>query len=280
MTYQALLQQTETLLAQGGVREYKEDAWLLYAHAFKVERAQFFLHADEDMKEDCEKEKALLKEYIKSRLQHQPVQYILGYQEFMGYRFVVNDAVLIPRFDTEILVEEALKYTKGRRVLDVCTGSGCIAIVLALLGKAKKVDALDISADALHVARENARIHGCDIHFYESDMFEKVKDCYDCIVSNPPYIPSKEIAGLDREVAQNEPLQALDGGEDGLYFYRKLAHEAGKHLTTGGNLLLEIGWNQGQDVTALLQGEGYTDIQVGKDYAGLDRIICACYHGV
>lgn len=280
MTYRALLQQTEALLAQGGVREYKEDAWLLYAYAFKVERAEFFLHADEDMGDGCEKEKAMLSEYIRCRLQHQPVQYILGYQEFMGYRFVVNDAVLIPRFDTEILVEEALKYTKGRRVLDVCTGSGCIAIVLALLGNPGKVDALDISADALHVARENARIHGCDIHFYESNMFEKVTACYDCIVSNPPYIPSKEIAGLDREVAQNEPLQALDGGEDGLFFYRQLAHEAGKHLSTGGNLLLEIGWNQGQDVTALLQKEGYTDIQVGKDYAGLDRIICACYHGV
>ena len=220
MTYQELLRHTQDRLKSAGIEEYKEDAWYLFSECFQMSRSSYFVKNTESVAAGYEKEKQCLQEWIKKRMQHIPLQYILGRQEFMGLEFLVNENVLIPRFDTEILVEEVCKYSKGKRILDVCTGSGCIAVSIAVLGKPALVDALDISANALQVAKENAKRLHADITFYESDLFTDIRESYDCIVSNPPYIESEQIGELAEEVAVYEPRLALDGGKDGLDFYR------------------------------------------------------------
>jgi release factor glutamine methyltransferase len=210
----------------------------------------------------------------------------------MGLSFRVNEHVLIPRQDTEVLVEEAIlrlekKLRSGEQVegiLDVCTGSGCI--LLSILSHIQKRcgirlagDGIDLSRDALVVARENAKQLGIDAHFWESDLFANVTKRYACIVSNPPYIPTDVIATLEEEVRVHEPWMALDGACDGLLFYRKIVSQAKDHLLPQGLLLLEIGHDQGEAVSNLLSQAGYREIIVKKDLAGLDRLLVAVYDG-
>jgi release factor glutamine methyltransferase len=212
---------------------------------------------------------------VKKRAERVPLQYITGEQEFMGLPFHVNSNVLIPRQDTETLVEEALKVTEpGMRVIDMCTGSGCVLIAILKNVHGATGAGYDISKQAIIVAKENAKRNEVAAVFERSNLFEDVpEEKVDVIVANPPYIPTGELAVLMPEVAQFEPHQALDGGEDGLDFYRRILARCGDYLNPGGHLLLEIGYDQGEAVSAMLRGAGYTDVCVVRDLAGNDRVV-------
>ena len=218
-------------------------------------------------------------ELAEKRLARVPLQHLTGEQEFMGLPFRVTPDVLIPRQDTEHLVEEALACCEGRRVLDMCTGSGCIAISIARLGKPASVTGADISEAALAIAGDNAARLGADVAWVKSDMFAGIDGEFDVIVSNPPYIPPEQIEGLEPEVKDHEPRLALYGGEDGLDYYRTLVTDGAKHLRParngeeGGILIVEIGFDQGVSVPALFREAGFTEVRVRKDYAGLDRVV-------
>ena len=210
------------------------------------------------------------------RLSGKPLWYILGDTEFYGYTIKVDERVLIPRPETELLAEMAIKTAaQGDKVLDMCTGSGCIAIAVAKEAKEKQiaVTAADISEEALSLARENALSCGADIKFIQSDLFSKVKGKFNIIVCNPPYVRSGDIPSLQAEVREHEPLSALDGGEDGLDFYRRLAQEAPKHLVRGGTLLMECGINQAQEIVRLFSKFDYT--MVARDYNDVERFVRA-----
>lgn len=209
------------------------------------------------------------------RLTGRPLWYILGDTEFYGYKIKVDERVLIPRPETELMTEQVLRTAEqGDKVLDLCTGSGCIAIALAKKGAEKEltVTASDISADALALAQENAKRNGADIKFIESDLLEGVRGKFNIIVCNPPYIKSGDIAGLQKEV-QFEPKGALDGGEDGLDFYRRLAKEAPRHLVKGGTLFMECGIGQAQEIVKLFKKFDYT--MVSRDYNDVERFVRA-----
>lgn len=210
------------------------------------------------------------------RMSGRPLWYILGDTEFYGYKIKVDERVLIPRPETELLAEMAIKTIEdGDKVLDLCTGSGCIAIALRREVKDKEitVTAADISAEALELAKENAKSNFADIKFIESDLFTKVRGKFNLIVCNPPYIKRSELAGLQSEVKDHEPVLALDGGEDGLDFYRRLAAEAPKHLVRGGTLLMECGAGQAQEIVKLFNKFDYT--MISRDYNDVERFVRA-----
>ena len=219
---------------------------------------------------------------IDRRAAHVPLQYLTHEQNFCGADIYVDERVLIPRQDTEVLVAAALDLAAmldgAPALLDLCTGSGCIPIALSRLGDFGSITAADLSADALEVAKMNAEQNGAEIRFVQSDLFEafrKKAERFDLITCNPPYIRSGDMAGLQPEVRDNEPSMALDGGEDGLDFYRRLAEEAGQFLNPGGCVCFEIGFDQAADVSALLENAGFKEVRVLKDLAGLDRVVTA-----
>lgn len=268
-SYQDAIQQLRKL----GIENPSLDAWYLLSYICEgMSRTDFLLCRMESMPEQ---QVMQYQQLLKRRIEHEPIQYIIGEQEFMGLTFSVDQNVLIPRQDTEILVELAMPLCEDKSVLDVCTGSGCIAISLAKLAKPRSVSAIDISSKALNIARENAKKNRVEIDFFESNMFREVHHTYDIIVSNPPYIKSKEIEVLMPEVKNYEPVLALDGSEDGLEFYRILATQASEYLTPKGKVLFEIGCDQAEAVCDLLRENGYHNIKVTKDYASLDRVISA-----
>jgi len=195
--------------------------------------------------------------------------YILGKSRFCDLDFVVNEAVLVPRFETEILVKEALDLGK-KSILDLCTGSGCIGVALAKQGI--DVTASDISTAALTVARTNAMINAVNINIVQSDLFENIKGKFDVIVSNPPYIKTSEIGIADPQTLK-EPRIALDGGKDGLEFYRRIAKDAQNFLNAGGVLLMEIGWDQANDIRDLLESNNWGNIEFVKDHNGYLRVV-------
>lgn len=264
------LRMGEEWLAESGVPEAKANAWYLFAYCFDLDRSRFFLCRDERADAVCQKRYESALALRASRI---PLEHIIHTAEFMGFSFYVDEHVLIPRQDTECLVEEVLRFSPGKRVLDLCTGSGCIGISLSLLGDCGSVLASDISPEALAVARRNALEHRAAISFVESDLFRQISGTFDLIVSNPPYIPTGEIDALMPEVRDHDPRSALDGEADGLGFYRRIAAGAPEHLVPGGMLCLEIGCSQGEDVKRLLGSAGFTGIRVKKDLAGLDRIV-------
>ena len=213
---------------------------------------------------------------VSRRKQRIPLQHLTGEQEFYGYPFYVNEHVLIPRQDTEVLVEEALKRKReGMKVLDLCTGSGCILLSILKNLKQGTGVGIDISEQALEVARRNAKRLGLEAAttFVLSDLFEKAQGPYDMIVSNPPYIETEEIAQLMPEVRDHEPRLALDGMSDGLYYYRSIVSQCRDYLKEDGALLFEIGAGQGAAVSELLKEAGFMSVQVIKDLAGLDRVV-------
>lgn len=237
MTYREAMNLGEKILSMAEIAEAKNDAWLLMETVCRIDRSFYYLHMEEDVPEEQVSEYEIA---LKKRAEHVPLQYIVGETEFMGLKFKVNSSVLIPRQDTETLVEEALKVIKpGMKVLDLCTGSGCI--IVSILHNVRGVEgyAIDISKQALNVAKENARANEVSVLFERSDLFDNVTGTFDVIVSNPPYIPTDEITKLMPEVRIFEPMEALDGKEDGLYFYRKLIAESGKYLNPQGRLLLK-----------------------------------------
>lgn len=260
------------------------DAELLYYYLTGSDRVQLFLRAKEPVDEELEKQYFDL---IRKRAKRVPLQHITGTQEFMGLNFQVNPHVLIPRQDTETLVEEAAKIIRGDnpsvrqrriwKVLDLCCGSGAIGISLARICENVKVTASDVSRPALDTAMSNAEKNRVKIKFAEGDLYEAVgKRTYDMIVSNPPYISSHMIPLLQDEVKSHEPMLALDGGEDGLDFYRKIISGAADHLKKQGILILEIGHDQAEAVTKLIrETKAFTKVHLIQDLAGRDRVIYA-----
>jgi release factor glutamine methyltransferase len=264
--------QGEEFLQKANVPDAKNDAWLLLTTACKIDHTFYYMHMDEEMGEDEENE---FRSLIRKRAERIPLQYITGEQEFMGLNFHVNSGVLIPRQDTETLVEEALKrVAPGMHILDMCTGSGCVLI--SILKNAPEATGIgcDISKQAINVAKENARTNEVAAEFERSDLFDNVMDTFDMIVSNPPYIPSAVIPTLMPEVAEFEPAIALDGKEDGLYFYRRIIAESEDYLKPQGVLLFEIGHDQGAAVRKLMECAGYMDVEVIQDLAHNDRVVC------
>ncbi len=285
-TNRELLREGSKRLAAAGITEADNDAWLLFSATTKMSRTDYLMRGGDKASAATAD---IYFEKIERRSMREPVQYIEGVAPFMGYEFVVNENVLIPRMDTEILVSEALKIAKLRYIdrihgtkfdiLDMCTGSGCIAesmyLVLKKDGCETNVTAVDISDKALEVARLNAKRLGADINFVQGNLFENVSGHFSMILSNPPYIRTDVIADLEPEVKEHEPVLALDGTDDGLYFYRKITDEAWEHLENTGVILFEIGYDQALEVSEMLRAKGYCDIRVIKDFAGLDRVVAA-----
>ena len=276
ITYENALREASNLLQAESISDAELDAWYLLEHVTGLRRVDYMIRAREDMPVDLYEN---YQQLLKKRALHIPLQYLTGSQEFMGLSFHVNESVLIPRQDTERLVEEVLKVSKDKDILELCTGSGCIIISLAKLGELKNAVAVDISEEAIKIAKENAVANDVSVTYLQSDMFTNVFGTYDVIVSNPPYIESEVIDGLMPEVKDHEPRIALDGDTDGLKFYRVLAKESGRFLNKNGRIYLEIGCNQAAAVRELLIQNGFTQINVVKDYAGLDRVVSAVYEG-
>nr|WP_279217600.1 peptide chain release factor N(5)-glutamine methyltransferase [Clostridium sp. AF37-5AT] len=338
------------ILKNAGIVEADLDAWYLFEQSFGISRAQYFLCARENIVGSTAQKIAVQEQHgdllesgnalecaelwlkeklsvyesaLKKRVARIPLQQIIGRQEFMGLTFFVNEHVLIPRQDTETLVELVLQEQKDKdiSILDMCTGSGCIAVSLKKLGGYAHVEGADISEEALKVARKNAAeilkkhpetltdafeqnkavpeenclmasghqkqyddseqcmMLNAGVSFRHSDMFSAFPETepFDVIVSNPPYIPSAVIEELEPEVRDHEPRGALDGTADGLYFYRILAEECAKHLTPGGHVYFEIGYDQGMAVKELLDNHGFKDTRVIQDLAGKDRVVCGAW---
>lgn len=342
------------ILKNAGIVEADLDAWYLFEQSFGISRAQYFLCARENIVGSTAQKIAVQEQHgdllesgnalecaelwlkeklsayenaLKKRAARIPLQQIIGQQEFMGLSFFVNEHVLIPRQDTETLVELVLQEQKDKdiSILDMCTGSGCIAVSLKKLGGYAHVEGADISEEALKVAKRNSeeilenndvnndavssrteQIQNCTnltnnqnkqdnseermvseasklsqagVTFRHSDMFSNFPETeqFDVIVSNPPYIPSAVIEELEPEVRDHEPRGALDGTADGLYFYRILAEECAKHLTPGGHVYFEIGYDQGAAVKELLDIHGFKDTRVIQDLAGKDRVVCGTW---
>lgn len=276
MTYQIAYREACEMLEDAGIPDARQDAWILLEYVTGVSRALFYAEPGREMADDdaCKYQSLLAR-----RIERVPVQHLTGEQEFMGLTFQVNPDVLIPRQDTEVLVELAEKALRpGMSVLDMCTGSGCIAVSLAVRNTELDVTAADISRDALDVAEKNAKKLDAEITIVHSDMFTEIEDEYDMIISNPPYIPTDEIERLEAEVKIHDPFGALDGREDGLHFYRILASESPNYLRRGGYLFMEIGFDQSEAVERLLKEEGFTQVRTEKDLAGLDRVVSGVYN--
>ena len=271
MTYREAMDLGEKVLKMADIADAKVDAWLLLEMVCKIDRNFYYLHLEDDLSEEQVSGYEIA---LKKRAEHIPLQYIVGETEFMGLRFKVNSSVLVPRQDTETLVEEALKVIEpGMKVLDLCTGSGCI--IISILHNIMNVegDAVDISRQALNVAIENAKLNDVVVNFERSDLFDNVTGTYDVIVSNPPYIPTAQVLKLMPEVQNFEPMEALDGKEDGLFFYRRIIQECGAYLKKNGKILFEIGHDQGVMVSGMLRAAGFKNVTIKKDLSGNDRVV-------
>lgn len=277
MTLEEAYRLGSTALDEAGISDAGTDAWILLEHVTGVSRTRYYVNPRQSLSED--EEKSYLS-YIEKRKKRIPVQHLTGVQEFMGLEFLVNEHVLIPRQDTEVLVETVWKDLEpGMRVLDMCTGSGCILI--SLMKRMQTVSGedgihgvgVDLSREALQVAEANASKQNVGAVFVESDLFEQVEGTYDIIVSNPPYIRTSVINELQEEVKLHDPYTALDGKEDGLFFYREIIKKSKEYLKKGGRLYFEIGHDQGEDVKKLMEEAGFTQVTVKKDLAGLDRVV-------
>lgn len=281
MTYGELYEYGKKRLEEAGIEEAMLDARLLLEYICHADRNELIVHGD---RERGAMEEEFYRMTIDKRASHVPLQHITGEQEFMGLSFRVGAHALIPRQDTETLVEEALhRLCDGMRILDMCTGSGCILLSLLKYSNECEGVGIDISGEALALARENARRLGLCAAFLEGDLFgplagfvsDKTTDkLFDMIVSNPPYIETSAIDTLMPEVRDYEPRSALDGGADGLHFYREIIKGAPVHMRRGAYLIFEIGCGQGGSVSSLMREAGFGEVSVYKDYAGLDRVVC------
>ena len=286
MTLYDLLNEGSAALLQAGDTDGENDAKLLLVEAFHLDLVHFLMDRLRPLSEQDEQVQEQIRTYrsmITKRASRIPLQQILGSQEFMGLDFFVNEHVLIPRQDTETLVELVLQEQQSteKKLLDLCTGSGCIAISLAVKGGYESVTATDLSEEALKVAERNAKAHQKEIIFRQGDLFTALPQSeagtFDIITSNPPYIPTAVIATLEPEVREHEPMMALDGTEDGLKFYRQIAKKAGTWLKPGGVIYLEIGYDQGEAVSGLLREAGFDKVRVVKDLPGKDRVVCGIW---
>lgn len=272
-TYRELLDYGKRELAEHNIENGAYDAWLLLEHVCKISRTWYFVHEEEEVDE---KQAECYKQLIGKRKQHIPLQQLTHEAWFFGMKFYVNEHVLIPRQDTEILVEEVLKEGNNRsglQILDMCTGSGCILLSLLANLKDAQGTGADLSPEALKAARRNSQELHLPARWIHSNLFDHIEEMYDIIVSNPPYIRTSVIESLMEEVRDHEPRMALDGREDGLYFYKKIAVQAGTFLNPSGILAFEIGYDQGASVKQLMEENHYEDIRIVKDLSGLDRVV-------
>lgn len=276
LTLQTLYREGQIQLKDSGIEEYQLDAWYLLEYVTGISKSSYYGDPNRELSAAQAEE---YRKCIEKRSERIPLQHITGVQEFMGHEFFVNEHVLIPRQDTEILVEHALdKVEDGKKVLDMCTGSGCILLSILKRYQVQGTGA-DISSEALQVAERNRKHLALpQVEWLQSDLFEKIEEKYDVIVSNPPYIQTEVIEGLQEEVRLHDPYIALDGKEDGLYFYRRIIEDAKAYLEDGGWLLFEIGYDQAEPVTRLMEQAGYSEIHVKKDLSGLDRVAGARYN--
>ncbi len=276
MTYRESYEAGRRALTDAGVEEAGLDARLLLEYVCGTDRNTLLVHGDRKLDEAQE---SFFSSLIEKRAERIPLQHLTGTQNFMGLEFEVNEQVLIPRQDTEILVEEALKELHdGMRVLDMCTGSGCILISLLSYSNDCRGVGVDLSGEALRVAERNVRRllnreKADGIALVQGDLFENVEGQFDMLVSNPPYIRTKELETLMPEVREHEPRMALDGAEDGICFYKRIVEGSKRHLKRGGMLLFEIGCDQAVEVSELMREAGYREVRVIKDYAGHDRVV-------
>lgn len=278
MVISELLKNGVEILKQNNIETPILDAQLLLAHTLDVDKLYIMTNGD---KEVSNKNQERFINELNKRAKGMPLQYITEIQEFMGMKFKVNENVLIPRPDTEILIEEILKNVdleKKYNILDIGTGSGCISISLAKYLKNSDIYTVDISKEATEVAKHNAKINGVEekIKFFNGDIFEPFdqnKNFFDIIVSNPPYIPTKVVDTLDTNVKDYEPSIALDGGADGLDFYREIISKSSIFFEDKGAIFLEIGYDQANDVTSLLQTSKFFDINIVNDLAGRNRVV-------
>ena len=273
-SYRKLLTKAANILKDANIENIEYDIKTILRDTFDIDYNKFVM----DMDNEFETDKSLEYEFIsriEKRKKYIPLQYIINKQNFYGLDLYVNESVLIPRYDTENIVDCIVKDFEGSKdisVLDLCTGSGCIAISLKKNGF-EKVFALDISDKALEVAKHNAYIHNADITFIKSDLYKELPNDirFDLIVSNPPYIRTGEIEKLDDEVKDFEPKLALDGGKDGLDFYKKILNLSKDFINKNGSLYFEIGYDQAKNVIDLAKKEGYYNIKIIKDLSGKDR---------
>lgn len=283
-TFHELLTQGTQLLMNAGIEEARLDAWLLLEYTADISRAWYYAHPESEVNEE------IVSEYLslcQKRAEHIPLQHLTHQACFMGYDFYVDERVLVPRQDTEVLAEEALhqlRNIRNPRILDMCTGSGCLLLSLLMELPDATGTGVDISAAALAVAERNRknlelekRAVLVQSDTFSGDYFQKnsgnISLEYDMLISNPPYIRTADIDGLMDEVRLHDPRLALDGKADGLYFYEKITEQAGKYLKPGGWLIYEIGCDQGKDVAEIMKKKGFIQIEVKKDLAGLDRIV-------
>ena len=284
-TLQQIIKEGTEILEAAGIEEAALNAWLLMEDVTGISRAAYY--GEPQRRLEPEQASRYL-ECIERRRKRIPLQHITGEQEFMGFPFYVNEHVLIPRQDTETLAEEAVKLIQSKResgmkILDMCTGSGCILLSILKMCPGTEGVGCDVSGDALIAAEKNAKRLEVEAKWVQSDLFTEFarnadREKYDVIVSNPPYIPTSDIEGLQEEVRLHDPRIALDGGEDGLCFYRRIVKDSIYYMKDQGCLLFEIGRDQGEDVAALMKKYGYEDVGVKKDLAGLDRVVSGIYH--
>ncbi len=276
MEYRALYREGMERLRQAGIVEASLDARLLLEYVCGTEQNDMLLRGDREVPEEDIRH---YRRMLSKRAEHVPLQYLTKQQEFMGLSFYVDENVLIPRQDTEILVETIMKDGyDGKRLLEIGTGSGCIILSLLKYGNGCRGTATDISEKALETAKKNAAQLGLEVELIRTDLAADViavngKGVYDIIVSNPPYIASGVIPTLMPEVKEHEPMLALDGGADGLEYYRRILRETKDLLAPGGKYYFEIGYDQGGAVKTLLEEQGCRDVRIVKDLAGLDRVI-------
>lgn len=282
LTYDGVYREGAARLGEADIEEAELDARLLLEFVCGTDRNTLLVHGERDVSEE---EYGRYCGLIERRAAHVPLQHLTGEQDFMGLTFLVNKDVLVPRQDTEVLVEEAMKHLHdGMRMLDLCTGSGCILLSLLHYSNDCEGVGVDLSARALSVAGKNYEIQRTQrpdmkARFLEGNLFEGLEDRFDMIVSNPPYIKTDVIDTLMPEVREYEPVMALDGGRDGLVFYRRIAGDAGAYLNGGGMLFFEIGCEQAADVCKIMEAAGFREVEVVKDFAGLDRVVYGSWFG-
>ena len=283
-TFKELLKEGTQILINGGIEEARLDAWLLLEYTAGITRAWYYAHDDQKPGQEIADR---YRELCTRRAERIPLQHLTGKAYFMGYEFDVDERVLIPRQDTEILAEEALRLLTDKsspEILDMCTGSGCLLLSILMEKEDAHGTGVDISEGALAVAEKNRK----NLHLEERALLVKSDTFsgeyfhknssehpmeYDMLISNPPYIPTADIQQLMDEVRLHDPVLALDGKEDGLYFYRRITEEARRYLKPGGWLLYEIGCDQGEAVSRIMRTNDFSNIAVKKDLAGLDRVV-------
>jgi release factor glutamine methyltransferase len=281
-TVQRVIQWTTEHFQKKGLENPRLEAEVLLAYLLEMDRMGLYLNYDRPLKEE---ERTAYREMIQRRLAKEPLAYIVGSKEFWSLRFAVNPECLIPRPETEHLVEEAIRIGKDLkpplRILEIGQGCGAVAIALATELREAEIVATDISPEACNLAQENAERHGVGgrIRFVRGDLLPRGEGPFGLICSNPPYIPTAEVLQLALEVRDYEPLTALDGGEDGLRFFRRIAQGALEFLMAGGWLLLEMGQGQAPQVATILQEQGFQQIGLIPDLAGVKRVIKAQWPG-